>query len=199
MSDDEPTDATDEELFSRFRDGDDAALAPLFARHRARLEGFVRGQLPPAVQRRISVSDVVQEACIAAVEGQAGFQDRGAESFRRWIFGIAGHKAKHALRDQAAQKRAVFREVTQGMRAATRDMLGERPTPSQAAMGVELEERIATALETLPPHYREVLRLTRAKGMTMAEAGACLGKSREATKKLFGRAMLAFTRAFEDA
>ena len=60
-----------------------------------------------------------------------------------------------------------------------------------------MEELAEKALEQLPPDYREVLRLCREEDASLREVGERMGRSREAAKKLHGRAMVQFIKNFE--
>jgi RNA polymerase sigma factor (sigma-70 family) len=53
------------------------------------------------------------------------------------------------------------------------------------------------ALGALPPDYREILRLVREEGLTLREAAQRMNRSREAAKKLYGRALFRLTEVFE--
>jgi RNA polymerase sigma-70 factor (ECF subfamily) len=186
----------DESLFLRFRNGDDDALRELFERYRGRLDALVRRRLPRPVQRRISVADVLQEARVAALRNRFDFEDRGAGSFRRWLFGIAENKTKEAIRNQAAARRATGREISRAYRPETAQLRSTQPSPSEVASAGETAARIKAALASLPDDYRTVLQLTRGEGLTLREAAARMGRSREAAKKLYGRAFVRFKATF---
>ena len=188
--------ASDTELIARMRAGDADAFRTLFDRHLGVLASRARRLLPTAVRRRVSVDDVVQEARIAAFRGAAEFRGEGPEVLRAWLLRIVELKARMALRHEAGTaKRACGREVTSDRRAATADFAGSGPSPSEAAIAGELCAAVAHALETLPPDYREVLRLTRFQGLSLGEAADRMGRSREAVKKLYGRALVCFADA----
>lgn len=188
----------DATLLHRVREGDSLAFAALFDRHAPALAANVRRLLPPAIRRKLSVSDVIQETRIAAFLGIDGFENRGDGALRAWLLRIAEFKARHAFeRFGATGKRAVSREVTRGGRAATEAFPSRVPSPSEAAIGLELAEAVHRALRRLPPDYREVLRLTRIDGLTLAKASQHMSRSREATKKLYGRAMSRFAAVYD--
>jgi RNA polymerase sigma-70 factor (ECF subfamily) len=56
-------------------------------------------------------------------------------------------------------------------------------------MAAESRAAVRRALDALPPDYRSVLLLTRFEGLSLAEAAARMGRSREAAKKLHARAL----------
>ena len=127
----------------------------------------------------------------------ADFEDRGEGSFRRWLLGIAEMKARRAVQHHNAAMRAAVREVTHGQRPSTAQFPGRLPSPSETAIGIELKELARRAMESLPPDYREVLRLTREEKLTLREAAERMARSREATKKLYARALAKVTAEFE--
>jgi len=187
----------DETLLERSRRGDAEALSALFDRHTPALEARIRRFLPPAVQQRVSISDVVQETRILAFERTAAFEPQGEGDYRAWLLRIAELKAREALRAHAGtSKRAVGREVRPSAAGASEGGPALGPSPSEAAMSQERRRAVVRTLEALPPDYREVLRLARLEGHPIAIVAARMGRSTEAVKKLYGRALARFAETF---
>lgn len=185
--------APDEVLLRRVQEGDEEAFRTLFGRHLAALRARVLRLLPPRVRRRVSVADVLQEAQFAAFRNVDGFEPRGHGAVRGWLLRIAENHALTALRRQdGAARRSARREVTRGGRPDTAAFEGRGPSPSEAAEAEELRAGVQAALEALPEDYATVLRLVRLEGRTLAEAADRMGRSREAVKKLYGRALVRF-------
>jgi RNA polymerase sigma-70 factor (ECF subfamily) len=185
-------------LLRRFREGDAEAWRMLFERYAASLGKRVRGRLPHALLRRTGVSDVLQETQMAAFDARGQFVGETLEGFRRWLFGIAEHKAMDAVRrHQVAEERSIRREVTDVDGEAVDSLIAPDATASEIAMAGELSDFASRARDSLPADHREVLRLTREDGLTIEEAAGRMGRSREAAKKLYGRAVLNFKRAFD--
>jgi len=61
----------------------------------------------------------------------------------------------------------------------------------------ELAERAKTAMADLPDDYRAVLRLAVDEQLPLRVVAQRMGRSREAVKKLYGRALARFTSAME--
>jgi RNA polymerase sigma-70 factor (ECF subfamily) len=191
-------DPTDESLFRRVQQGDDDAFGVVARRLAAPLRDAVQRRIPRKLARRVSLADVVQDVHIVALRRRGDFEDRGPGSVRRWLVGIADRVARESLRRHAgADKRDAFREVTRGRREDTAQFRGRQPTPSQNAIAAEVGEMIREALDSLPDDYRQILRLTRQDGLSLREAAAHMGRSREAIKKLYGRAFCRFKEAFD--
>ena len=183
----------DAELLRRYRAGDGEALWELCRRVEPLLRRRVEQRIPRRLRRRVSVADILQEARLAAFERRDAFEERGPDAFRRWILGIVDNKALRAVRDhRGVAKRDQGREVTRGERVDTQFLSGQTPSPSQVYVASELAELAREAMKALPPDYREVLRLAREHELTLREVGERMGRSREATKKLYARAISRF-------
>src|SRR5947208_1721362 len=89
MSDDAPdTDA----LLERLRDGDQEALAALFARHQDRLRRMVRLRLDRRLQGRLDPSDVLQEAFIDVAGRAAEYVANPVMPFYLWVRFLTGQR-----------------------------------------------------------------------------------------------------------
>ena len=185
-----PADSDDDALIARIRDGDEAALRPLFDRY----EGLVRSRLvrriPPDLTRKFAVEDVLQETYLTAFVRIGDFESRGDGAFGAWLTKIALNKLREEIRRfRATRRRGERQEVTKGARPDTVYFEGQDPSPSQFAMGRELELRLEAAIAALPEDYRRALDLVQAKGRTLREAAEEMGRSHEAVKKLYARAV----------
>lgn len=181
---------TDEELVSRILRGDREAEQALCVRHAEVLRVLARRRLPPAVRRKVAESDVIQDAYLTAFTRLRDFEDRGSGSFLAWVKGIVDLKAREAVRQYAGTgKRAVAREVTKGARGDTNGFPGRSPPPSQEAMGREAEALLRRAMAQLPEDYRTVLRLVYEEGQSFEEVAPRMGRSRDAVRVLYGRAL----------
>jgi RNA polymerase sigma-70 factor (ECF subfamily) len=189
---------SDKELIRRFRAGDGDALRVLFERHEDILQARIRRRFPPHLHRKVSVSDVLQETRIVAYQRREDFESGGDDGFRNWLLGIADLKAKAAAhRHGGTAKRAAHREVSRNLRPETGQFVGGVPSPSQVAIAAELKELARRAMVSLPDDYRQVLSLAREEQLPLREVAERMGRSREAVKKLYGRALFRFTEAFD--
>ncbi|MHC4972064.1 MAG: RNA polymerase sigma factor [Planctomycetota bacterium] len=180
----------DEALMERARGGDEEAFRILFERHAPALRDRVRKRLPKALRRKVSESDVIQAAYLGLHKDLEAFEDRGDGSFERWLSGIVDHKIHDVLRKYyGAQKRGPQHEVSRAVRGETAQFAARQPSPSAYAMARELESGIRKALARLSADHRIVLRLVQEEGLTLAEAGRQMGRSSEAVRKLYARAI----------
>jgi RNA polymerase sigma-70 factor (ECF subfamily) len=186
-------DTPDAILLQRAREGDGTAFQELFERHMSLIRAKIRHRLPPAVRRKVSASDVVQEARIVAMRRLSEFEDRGPGSFGAWIHRIVELKLHEAVRHfRGPAKRHVGREVGEGSVTRARQIAAPDPTPSQVLMHAEEQEAARRALAALPEDYRTILVLTREKGLTLREAAGRMGRTLDAARKLSARALRRF-------
>ena len=191
-------DESEEDLVARARDGDEEAFGALCARYEARLRRRVERSLSPGVQRRVAASDVLQDAHLEAYRKMADFEDRGPGSFGRWLGRIVDLKAKQMVRHHAGTaKRDIAAELTRAARGTMGAVRGSEASPSQMAMGEELKEAALRAVQGLPASYREVIDLIQGAGLSTAEAAERLGKTRDAVKGLYSRALARLARELD--
>lgn len=176
------------------RGGDRDVAGRLLARFESALILQARASSRAYLRAKIDAEDVAQEALLLAWQHLDQFRGDTAEEFAAWLRRIL-----------ASQLARVFRHF-QSTRA--RDLALERPlitpaghfwaepaaswtSPSQAAVRVETSAHVERALASLPPHYRLVLIWHERQGMTFAQIGLSLGRSEQAVRKLWSRALLA--------
>ena len=181
---------TDEELVRRIRAGDDAAARLLFERHVPALRARARSRLPASLRGKVAESDVIQDAYLAAFLAIDGFEDRGDGSFAAWLQRILERKIANEVRDGlATAKRDAQREVRiptgTGAAGAEPDQL----SPSAEVIAEEDAERVRAARAALSEDHRTVIALVHDEGLTLAAAGERMGRSADAARKLYARAV----------
>ena len=186
-------------LLRRVQKGDHSAWPDLLGPHESLLRARIRGLIAGPLQRRVSVSDVLQEVLMTAHERVDDFELTGENSLRNWLIAIADRKARRAMQYHVGVKmRSVRRELTRGHRASTHRFRDGSPTPSAVVASDEAETLARRALAELSDADQEVLRLCREEGLAFREASERMGRSYEATKKLYGRALTRFSTALAE-
>lgn len=145
---------TDEQLMVRYQRGDRSAFAVLVRRHQTALYNFAYRQLK--VQNL--AEDVVQEAFVRVVQNAADFKHEAR--FTTWVYTITRNLCIDHMRKRALRKHASLDEPRSG-EDGDGPTLGEQTADSRASVerevtGVEIKERIATAVDLLPDDQREV-------------------------------------------
>jgi RNA polymerase sigma-70 factor (ECF subfamily) len=69
-------------------------------------------------------------------------------------------------------------------------VVSREPSPSAGEQQREQVARVATALESLPADYRDVLVLRYFEGLALAEVAQQFGRSTESVRKLEARALV---------
>ena len=180
----------DEEIVRRVVAGDAAATAILFDRHLPRIRAMVNRRIPAALRPKVAASDVVQEAWTAAFQRLSEFEDRGAGSFGRWLRRIVDHKAVDEVRRHTiVGKRDARRDVRMRTGEEPRAVGRGRASPPSEVAAAERSEIVRRAIANLSSDDRAVLRSIQEDCLTTAEAGARMGRSADATRKLYARAL----------
>jgi RNA polymerase sigma-70 factor (ECF subfamily) len=91
-----------------------------------------------------------------------------------------------------AGKRRVGREVTLDggdSSSPVRELSASAPSPSEQAVGQERDDALQRALGQLPEDYRHVLTLRYVEGHSFEAIGRATGRSANAARKLWARAV----------
>lgn len=186
-------------LLARARAGSRDALGDLLERGAERLLALIRLRLGPTLRAELESRDILQTTLLRAVDRFDSFKGEHVVALKAWLARIA----ENEIRDQAdfhgRQRRdAAQRVPLEGRPEVERLAARVRSETSRIALGEELA-RLEHALETLAPDQREVIVLRRLEELSFGEVAERLGRSPDACRMLFARAMTALTLAMEDA
>lgn len=189
-------DAESAELLRRAREGSRDALGTLLERNARRLLALIRLRLGPSLRREVESRDVLQSTLVKALGRFADFQG-GGSSLAAWLARIAENEI-HDLADYHGRERrdAARRVSLDESPAVERLAANVRSQTSRVALGEELA-RLEGALETLSREQREVIILRRLEELSFGEIGERMGRSADACRMLFARAMTALTLTME--
>ncbi|MBN1441330.1 MAG: sigma-70 family RNA polymerase sigma factor, partial [Planctomycetes bacterium] len=137
---------------------------------------------------RLDLDEIVQDTFVRAYESLRSFRGDDIPSFARWLMGIARIAVIRAASPPGAGQLALGDGIAAEAGAS----------PSAALRREERFERLQVSLDTLTGDYREVLYLARIEGLSMKEIADRMGRSPEAVKKLFGRALAKLRERFGD-
>jgi RNA polymerase sigma-70 factor (ECF subfamily) len=186
------------DLLERARNGSDEALGALVERCGPKLLALVRLRLGPSLRREVESRDVLQSALLKAVGGFDRFAGTDGGSLMAWLARIAENEVRdlaehHGRQRRDAARRVSLEESPEAARLASR----VRSQTSLVACGERLSAMTA-ALESLAADHREVIVLHALQELSFPEVGQRLGRSADACRMLFARAMTALTLAVED-
>jgi RNA polymerase sigma-70 factor (ECF subfamily) len=184
------------DLLESARNGSREALGALLEECRPYLLWLAQREVPDDLHSKAGASDMVQESFLEAQRDFAGFRGVSREELRGWLRQILAHNVANFSRHyQGTARRDVAREVPLEQappgRDAARQLAAADPSPSGAAIQDEETRRMAGAMRRLPEHYRQVLVWRHQDGLSHAEIGRRLGRSDEAVRKLWVRAVAA--------
>lgn len=170
------------ELLDRARQGDQAALDRLFARHAAPLRRWASGRLPRWARDLTDTDDLVQEALLQTFRRIDQFEPRGTGALFGYLRQIVLNRIRDELRRkerQPAQKGLDGSEVTDAM------------SPLEHAIGREMSERYERALARLSAQDQELIIARVEMGCEYEELAESLGKpTADAARKAARRALV---------
>ncbi len=184
-------------LVKRAVGGDGVALKLLLTNSRPRLRGYVSSRIPQDLARVVDADDLVQDAHMDVFRYIATFEDRGTDSFFRWVATITLHKLRNAIRRHRAAKRGGGRVpvtlASNGLEDSTIALLdqlaGPGNTPSRSVARGEAIRAVHLALEGIPESNRRAVWLVHIEGRSAKEAATDMGKTERAVHGLCRRGL----------
>jgi RNA polymerase sigma-70 factor (ECF subfamily) len=177
------------ELIAAARRGAPDAIGRLFEAARGDLLEFATRELPAEVRAKVGPSDIVQETALDVHRDFARFSGSTRDELFAWLREILRHNLIDAVRHHRAARR---REAAHDADPAA-GQFGGMPaisrTPARSAIRREEETALAAALARLAPPDRQVLELRYWQGMSFVDMAPLLGRSEEAARKLWYRAV----------
>jgi len=156
------------------------------------------------LRSKLESMDLVQDVLVSALKDLGNFTYKNEGDFVRWLSRIAENRLRDNLDKLHADKRDIRKEVRLNTHRPTiEDSFAaalepiDATTPSAIISQREEFDKLAKAIDVLKPEYREVIVLTKVEGLSYRETGDKLGRSADAARMLFSRAMAALTSAFE--
>lgn len=186
-------DADDEaQLVEAAQRGDAAAQGELLQRHLPSLRAFLRARGGAEFRAREGDSDLVQSACVVALQNLEAFEWRGGGSFRAWFCVLVENVMRNHRHFHRAERRDVRRELAPTTEADVRlsQAYASIATPSCYAAARETVLRLEAALDQLPAEHRDVVIWSRLVGLPHREIAVRLGKSEVAVRTILSRALV---------
>jgi RNA polymerase sigma-70 factor (ECF subfamily) len=192
-----------QELLTRARAGEAAAVNQLLDRHRESLRRMIDLRMDRVVQRRVDASDIVQDVLVEANRRLAEYLHNPTMPFHLWLRHMAQDRLIDAhRRHRQAARRSIDREQSMQARPSgaarhleqsTLDLaaqLADRElTPAAAATWNELARRFQAALDTLDEQDQEVILMRHFEHLSNSEVAQALNLSEPAAGMRYLRAM----------
>lgn len=180
------------ELLERARRGVPDAVGSIFEAARGHLLDLADRELPADLRAKIGPSDVVQETAFEMQRDFGRFTGTTSEELFVWLREILKHNVVDAIRHyRDTLKREVAREVQITVSPSRDEQVFTEVgrLPEGSAIRREEAAMINTLLSRLPPDYRRVIELRYWHGMSFVAMAPQLGRSPEAVRKLWYRAL----------
>jgi len=191
-------------LVALAKDGDESALGQLCAVYGSRVLWLVRLRMGKELRSKLESMDLVQDVLVCALKDLGNFTYKNEGDFVRWLARITENRLRDNLDKLHADKRDIRKEVRlNSHRLTLEDSFAaalepiDATTPSAIMSKREEFNKLAKAIDALKPEYREVIVLNKVEGLSYREIGDKLGRSADAARMLFSRAMAALIGAFE--
>ncbi len=180
-------------LIEAAKAGDGGALGRLAEIYREYLLRIASDELGGDLRAKIGASDVVQETLLGfhGMIGQLrGNSDAELRAYLRQVLlnriANAGRRFRQAGKRDIAQEISLDDETADGVR---RQFVDRAPTPRTSAAANEENARMRQALARLPDDYRMVIELRDIQDRPWEEVGAALGRTGDAARQLWYRAI----------
>ncbi|MFO1020337.1 MAG: sigma-70 family RNA polymerase sigma factor [Planctomycetales bacterium] len=140
------------------------------------------------VAQKHAPSDVVQDTMCQAVRDFETFRGHTEHDLRSWLRQILLRNISDAhrrYRDVSKRQLARERPLTPSLGG----LANSHETPSRLVCAVETVQTLHDAIDRLPEDYRQVIRLRNFQQASFDDIGLRLGRSPEAVRKLWSRAV----------
>jgi RNA polymerase sigma-70 factor (ECF subfamily) len=172
------------------------ALVQLLDRYRFALADLVRCQVGRRLRVKLDIDDVLQEVSLDACRAIGSFRGSTEVEFHAWLRKILESVLSNQVRYYfSAQRRDLRRErrfggdLENSSQWLERSLVAPTTSPTQQATRREGAVRLAEALATLPPAYREVIVLRHLEGLSFPDVARRLGRTEDSVKNMWVRAL----------
>lgn len=193
-----PNDEQTEALLTAARGGDADAVNRLLEKHRGPLRRLVELRLDRKVQRRVDVSDVVQDVMVEASGRLDKYLQDPVMAFHLWLRQIAWDRIIDTYRrHRVSAKRNMDREQPLTTAAAPDQSTMELAiqlsdpelTPFAAAAQREIATQVEAAIERLADSDREIILMRHYEHLSNQEIAEALGINPPAASMRYLRAL----------
>ncbi|MDY3554518.1 sigma-70 family RNA polymerase sigma factor [Gemmata sp. JC717] len=185
-------------LLSEARTGTPGAVDKLLGEFRDPLRQVVGLRLDPAVARRVDASDIVQDVLIEANQRLTEYLKKPDMPFHLWLRHLAQDRIIDThRRHRLAQRRSVDREQPiarpawdDGSSASlVAQLIDTERTPTSEAIRLELQRRLATAIDKLSEDDREIVLMRHHEALSNQEVAHALHLTEAAASMRYLRAL----------
>lgn len=180
--------------------GSAAALGQVLEASRKYLLWMARRELDPDLQPKAGASDLVQDTLLEAHRDFGQFQGKSEAELLAWLRRLLLNNLANfarSYRRTAKRKLARERHLDAGADENAPQVAGHTPTPSSQMMAQERTALVQQAMARLPEDYQKVLTLWQHDDVTFEQIGQQMGRTPNATRMLWVRALERLQRELE--
>ena len=163
----------DEELLDRFNDGDASAFEVLLERYRRPVYNFILR----SVRQRDRAEELLQDVFLRVVQRSGDF--KGQSKFSTWLYTIARNLCVDHARKMQFRRHKSLDAPTRGKDDEGPSLLervqGKELGADREAIGEEIKQRIAEAVQELPDEQREVFLMRQVSHLPFKEIASIVG------------------------
>jgi RNA polymerase sigma-70 factor (ECF subfamily) len=185
-----------ERLLALARAGEGLSLGKLLELYRGYLSLLARLQLGRRLQGKVDAADLVQDTFLEAHRNWGRFRGTTEAELLSWLRRILAAQVADLMRHYLGSQRRdvrLERELAAELEQSSQDLDGglfaKQDSPSKQVAQREEGVLLANALALLPEDYREVLILRHLEGLSFPEVAERMGRTVDAVKKLWTRAL----------
>ncbi len=184
-------DLSDEQLFQRYTEGDDAGFRELVQRYEPRIQGFLRKRLNDEER----VEDLTQDTFLRIHRARESYDP--SRKFSTWIHTIANNLLKNEFRNRSRRRETTFSELRpettpSGAPARPVEFATGGLDPEREAYRSELREAIDTAIGRMDEHHRIPFVMREVEDRTYEEIAEEIGIPVGTVKSRLNRARNSF-------
>jgi RNA polymerase sigma-70 factor (ECF subfamily) len=181
-----------DEWIDAAREGSSEAFGALIETCRGYLLSIANRELSADLQQKLGPSDLVQDTICEAQQCFHQFSGLRRDEFLAWVRTILLHNlsnTRRAFRD--VSKRQIARETSLDGSdpRLKRSLVAREPPPAEAILAKEQIEMVQAAIRRLPTPFCDVIYLRHREHRSFAEIGERLGRTPDAARKLWQRAV----------
>jgi RNA polymerase sigma-70 factor (ECF subfamily) len=180
------------------RNGSNTALGHLLDDCRSYLLVVASDAIAMRLRAKLDPADLVQDTSLEAFRTFSAFEGELHEQLLAWLRRILLNNVADVSRryEQTAMRR-ITREASLDLPKAL-DAIDSHPTPDELATMLEMQTILDRSLHQLPDHMRKVILLRQREYLSFAQIGEQMGRSAEAARKLWVRAIARLRREVQE-
>src|SRR5262245_56523253 len=171
-------------------------LGKLLEEYRGYLRLLARVEIGRRLQGKVDASDLVQETFLQAHRNFGRFEGTSEGQFAQWLRQILAARVANLVRHflgtrgrDVRLEQELEQQLDHSACQLVEALAAPVSSPSHQAARREQAVLVATALEQLPPDYRQVILLRHLEGLTFPEVARRMERSVDSVEKLWLRAL----------